>query len=141
MRAVPCLLRQLRSPARDLQHVEVADRSLAERRRRLAQVVPEPVLARRRAGVLLKERLRQLGERRIRTVQRPEPRLAELVVEDRLRLHLRSEPATLAPAAARVAPDQLSRMSDYRVRLLDAVDSRSPHVRAHDVAQLLQQPR
>jgi 8-oxo-dGTP diphosphatase len=41
-----------------------------------------------------------------------------------------------------LAPEQLSRMSQaYRVRLLDALDSGSPHVRAHDGAQLLEQHR
>jgi 8-oxo-dGTP diphosphatase len=40
-----------------------------------------------------------------------------------------------------LAPDELSRMSEaYRVRLLDALDFGSPRVRAHDVAQLLQEP-
>jgi 8-oxo-dGTP pyrophosphatase MutT (NUDIX family) len=37
-----------------------------------------------------------------------------------------------------LSPHQLSRMSEaYRVRLLDALDSESPHVRAHDGAQLI----
>jgi 8-oxo-dGTP diphosphatase len=37
-----------------------------------------------------------------------------------------------------LAPGQLSRMSEaYRVRLLDALDSGPPHVRAHDGAQLV----
>jgi 8-oxo-dGTP diphosphatase len=39
-----------------------------------------------------------------------------------------------------LAPDELSRMSEaYRVRLLDALDSAAPRVRAHDGAQLLPQ--
>jgi 8-oxo-dGTP diphosphatase len=39
-----------------------------------------------------------------------------------------------------LTPDELSRMSEaYRVRLLDALDSQLPHVRAHDGAQLLGQ--
>lgn len=41
-----------------------------------------------------------------------------------------------------LAPDELSRMSEaYRVRLLDALESTSPHVRAHDGAQLLEKRR
>jgi 8-oxo-dGTP diphosphatase len=37
-----------------------------------------------------------------------------------------------------LTPEQLSRMSEaYRVRLLDALESGSPHVRAHDGAQLV----
>jgi ADP-ribose pyrophosphatase YjhB (NUDIX family) len=40
-----------------------------------------------------------------------------------------------------LAPDELSRMSEaYRVRLLDALDSESPRVRAHDGTRLLGQP-
>ena len=39
-----------------------------------------------------------------------------------------------------LAPDELSRMSEaYRVRLLDALHSASPRVRAHDGTQLLEQ--
>jgi 8-oxo-dGTP diphosphatase len=37
-----------------------------------------------------------------------------------------------------LAPDQLSRMSEaYRIRLLDALDPGTPHVRAHDGTQLV----
>jgi 8-oxo-dGTP diphosphatase len=37
-----------------------------------------------------------------------------------------------------LGPDQLSRMSEaYRVRLLDALDSGPPHVRAHDGTRLV----
>ena len=37
-----------------------------------------------------------------------------------------------------LTPDELDRMSEaYRVRLLDALDSASPHIRAHDGSQLL----
>jgi ADP-ribose pyrophosphatase YjhB (NUDIX family) len=40
-----------------------------------------------------------------------------------------------------LAPDELSRMSEaYSVRLLDALDSGSPRVRAHDGTRLLGQP-
>ena len=39
-----------------------------------------------------------------------------------------------------LAPRALSRMSEaYRVRLLDALESGSPHVRAHDGTQVLEQ--
>ena len=41
-----------------------------------------------------------------------------------------------------LAPEELSRMSEaYRIRLLDALDSPSPRVRAHDGTKLLDQRR
>jgi hypothetical protein len=106
MRTVPDLLGQLGPPARDGERVELADRDVAELGRRLAEVVLQPVLASRRALVLLQVDVNELLQRRLRPVERPKARLAKLIVQDRLGLGLRAEPAPLpADAAAVAVPD------------------------------------
>jgi hypothetical protein len=56
-----------------------------------------------RALVLIEERVDELLQRHVRPVQRAEPRLAQLFVEDQLRLRLGPEAAALTTHALAVA--------------------------------------
>ena len=107
VRAVSHRFRHPRPPARDLERAQLPDRLCTEGVRRLDEVVPQPAAARRRALVLLEEGVDELLQRDVGPVERPQTRLAQLVVEDRLRLALRAEAALLSAAAACVAvPDR-----------------------------------
>jgi len=90
-------------PPRDGQRVEFPDCHIAERVGRLDEVVAQPVAARGRALVLLQEHVDQIAQRNVGLVERSEPSLAQLVVEDLLGLCLRPEAAALTAHAAAVA--------------------------------------
>ena len=56
-------------------------------------------------------------------------------------VHYTPNPSSEVDEMAWLAPDELNRMSEaYRVRMLDALHSDSPPVRAHDGARLIEHP-
>jgi hypothetical protein len=89
VRAVAHRHRKAGPTASDRERVQLADRHIAERLDGLRQMLAHPAMTRRRALVLLQEDVDELAKRDLRAVQRPEARLAQLVVEDLLGLGLR----------------------------------------------------
>jgi hypothetical protein len=77
-------LRQRRAPACHSQRIQLTHRQRPEGVLRLHQVVAQPIATGRRPLVLLQEGVDELAQRDVGSVQRPEARLAQLVVEDLL---------------------------------------------------------
>src|SRR5690349_19312304 len=96
-------LRQRRPPGADLPALDRPDPPVPERLQRCTEVVDEPRLRRGRRVVLLDERLHELTQRDVGSMQRAEAHATQFVFQRLARLALGAEPGRLPAGAVGVA--------------------------------------